>query len=250
MHLLQQNEASDWADIMPRSGFVLYSNALWYAVQRRFGAGAAGRTRHFARHIFFPFDKRCSRHRRARTLAEYVLAGARERRFWLSYVNFSFWGEEVDVFGNVLACLVGLPLAPSRERIVDALLERGAHRPYPVLSVLSPLRPGTCRWRPYMERHRQNYPWRYHNGGIWPFVAGFWVLLLLQRGRRDLAIRELERYAAACRLNSWGFNEWLHGKTGRPSGMPGQSWNAAMFVFAHEALFGRAATAARAAFPS
>src|SRR5579862_2445970 len=29
--LLQQNEASDWADIMPRSGFVLYTNALWYS---------------------------------------------------------------------------------------------------------------------------------------------------------------------------------------------------------------------------
>lgn len=29
LFLLQQNEASDWADIMPRSGFVLYSNALW-----------------------------------------------------------------------------------------------------------------------------------------------------------------------------------------------------------------------------
>jgi hypothetical protein len=28
--LLQQNEASDWADIMPRSGFVLYTNTLWY----------------------------------------------------------------------------------------------------------------------------------------------------------------------------------------------------------------------------
>ena len=31
--LLQQNEASDWADIMPRSGFVLYTNALWYSRQ-------------------------------------------------------------------------------------------------------------------------------------------------------------------------------------------------------------------------
>ena len=33
-YLLQQNEASDWADIMPRSGFVLYTNALWYFVKR------------------------------------------------------------------------------------------------------------------------------------------------------------------------------------------------------------------------
>ena len=32
--LLQQNEASDWADIMPRSGFVLYTNALWYCVKQ------------------------------------------------------------------------------------------------------------------------------------------------------------------------------------------------------------------------
>src|SRR5260370_21157774 len=32
--LLQQNEASDWADIMPRSGFVLYTNALWDFVKR------------------------------------------------------------------------------------------------------------------------------------------------------------------------------------------------------------------------
>ena len=32
-HLLQQNEASDWADIMPRSGFVLYTNTLWYRVK-------------------------------------------------------------------------------------------------------------------------------------------------------------------------------------------------------------------------
>ena len=32
--LIQQNEASDWADIMPRSGFVLYSNALWYCVKK------------------------------------------------------------------------------------------------------------------------------------------------------------------------------------------------------------------------
>ena len=40
-YLLQQNEASDWADIMPRSGFVLYTNALWYDVKRLYGLGHA-----------------------------------------------------------------------------------------------------------------------------------------------------------------------------------------------------------------
>src|SRR6266568_616320 len=36
-YLLQQNEASDWADIMPRSGFVLYTNALWFRVKQLYG---------------------------------------------------------------------------------------------------------------------------------------------------------------------------------------------------------------------
>ncbi|MGH8140448.1 MAG: hypothetical protein ACREVV_19915 [Steroidobacteraceae bacterium] len=42
--LLQQNEASDWADIMPRSGFVLYTNALWYCVKRLYRLKHAGAT--------------------------------------------------------------------------------------------------------------------------------------------------------------------------------------------------------------
>jgi glycogen debranching enzyme len=236
MYLLQQNEASDWADIMPRSGFVLYSNSLWYLVKKRYYISTAAETRHFFRHIFFPFDKSCPEHRRLRVLTNYVKGGAQERDFYLSFVNFSFWGEDVDVFGNVLACLLGIPPPRKRIRIVDALLLRKANRPYPVRSVLSPIRKDNFLWRPYMERHNQNLPDQYHNGGIWPFVAGFWVMLLVKLGRKELAWIELERYAEACRVNNWEFNEWLHGKTGRPLGMPGQSWNAAMFVLACHAM--------------
>jgi hypothetical protein len=41
--LLQQNEASDWADIMPRSGYVLYTNALWVDVKRRYALARSTR---------------------------------------------------------------------------------------------------------------------------------------------------------------------------------------------------------------
>ena len=240
MFLLQQNEASDWADIMPRSGFVLYSNALWYSVKKRYGIPTAARTRHYSRHIFFPFDKSCPHHRRARILSDYVRRGAQDREFYLSFVNFSFWGEEVDVFGNILACLAGLPRRAKQQRIVDALIARRANHPLPVRSVLAPIRRTSCLWRPYMARHGQNLPHQYHNGGIWPFVAGFWVLLLLKLGKKKQAARELERYAAACSVDDWAFNEWFHGKTGRPRGMEGQSWNAAMFIAAcHASRAGR-----------
>ena len=90
-----------------------------------------------------------------------------------------------------------------------------------------------------MERHKQNLPYQYHNGGTWPYVAGFWILLLLKLGRKDLATKELQRYADVCKVNNWEFNEWMHGKTGIPMGMAGQSWNAAMFIVAAEALINK-----------
>lgn len=236
MFLLQQNEASDWADIMPRSGFVLYSNALWYQVKKLYHVATASKTRHFFRHLFFPFDKTCSKHRRVRVLTDYVKSGAKHRDFYLSFVNFSFWGEDVDVFGNVLSCLFMVPAPKKRTGILDALLREKANRPWPVRSVLFPIARNNPLWRPYMERHKQNLPHQYHNGGIWPFVAGFWVMLLTKTGRKELAWQELARYAEVCRVNNWSFNEWFHGKTGEPMGMNGQSWNAAMFIMAYHAL--------------
>ncbi|HVC30870.1 MAG TPA: hypothetical protein VND24_06760, partial [Steroidobacteraceae bacterium] len=77
--LLQQNEASDWADIMPRSGFVLYTNALWYAVKRRYGLDRAEETHASFNSLFHPFSAGLAPYRRARLLNEYVLRHARNR---------------------------------------------------------------------------------------------------------------------------------------------------------------------------
>jgi glycogen debranching enzyme len=87
-------------------------------------------------------------------------------------------------------------------------------------------------WRLYMQRHRQNLPWQYHNGGIWPFVGGFWVMALTAAGQRQEALQELEGLAQAAEVNDWQFNEWFNGATGKPEGMPHQTWNAAMFLLA------------------
>src|SRR5690606_15394992 len=67
-HLLQQNEASDWADIMPRSGFVLYTNALWYRVKVLFNLPCAAETRANFNRLFHPFSAALPEYRRARLL--------------------------------------------------------------------------------------------------------------------------------------------------------------------------------------
>jgi glycogen debranching enzyme len=234
--LLQQNEASDWADIMPRSGFVLYTNALWYFVKKLYRLRNQPQTRENFNGLFHPFSAALAEYRRARLLNDYVLRAARERDLYLSFVNFSFFGEEGDVFGNVLAILLGLADPRAARRTLDALIEARVHDPYPVRAVTRPIRRTSILWRSYMARHRQNLAWQYHNGGIWPMVGGFWVVALAASGRRRQAVQELLKLARACAVKDWAFTEWLHGKTLAPRGMPGQSWNAAAYLMAEHAV--------------
>jgi hypothetical protein len=234
--LLQQNEASDWADIMPRSGFVLYTNALWYFVKKLYRLEQKSATLDNFNGLFHPFSAGIAEYRRARLLNDYVLRSARDRDLYLSFVNFSFCGEEGDVFGNVLAVLLGLANARARRRTLDALSRSRVNDPYPVRAVTRPIKRASILWRPYMARHRQNLVWQYHNGGIWPMVGGFWVTALVSSGRKQQAGEELVKLARACAVKNWAFTEWLHGKTLTPRGMPGQSWNAAAYLMAERAV--------------
>jgi glycogen debranching enzyme len=197
--LLQQNEASDWADIMPRSGFVLYTNALWYFVKRLYGIAHTRETYGNFNGLFHPFSAGIALYRRARLLNDYALRRTRD--------------------------------APPAAHVND---------PYPVRAVTRPIKQDSALWRAYMSRHRQNHVWQYHNGGIWPMVGGFWIAALAAAGRLEEARAELVKLARACALGNWAFTEWLHGKTLRPRGMPGQSWNAAAFLMAEYAVSSKA----------
>ncbi len=234
--LLQQNEASDWADIMPRSGFVLYTNALWYLVKRLYRVPQSGATRRNANQLFHPFSSGIAEYRRARLLMRYALRGARNRDLYLSFVNFGFFGEEGDVFGNLLAILCGIADRSAARRTLRALRSAAVAAPYPVRATRDPITDRDLLWRPYMARHGQNFAWQYHNGGVWPFVGGFWVAALAAQGERREAAAALAALAHANALGDWRFSEWLHGKTLAPRGMAGQSWNAAAFLFALHAL--------------
>ncbi len=234
--LLQQNEASDWADIMPRSGFVLYTNALWYLAKRLYAIPHAAATHDNFNGLFHPFSAGLATYRRARLLNHYVLRQARDRDLYLSFVNFSFFGEEGDVFGNLLAVLAALADEPAANRTLNALERAKVHHPYAIRAVVRPIPPGSPLWRAYMSRHRQNLLWQYHNGGIWPMIGGFWIAALARCGRGDEARLALVGMARACARGRWRFSEWLHGRTLALRGMPGQSWNAAAYLLARHAV--------------
>ncbi len=240
--LVQQNEASDWADIMPRSGYVLYSNALWLEVKRRFGLAHADVTLHHFNHLFHPTQRDLPAYHRARLLQHYARRGRSEAGLYLSFVNLAAAGHEGDVFGNLLAILCGATSGSMGQRILKTLHGAQAAVPYPVRVTLQPLSRQHESWRPYMARHRQNHPHQYHNGGIWPFVGGFWVLALAQLGHSDQAWQALAQLAQVNALDDWRFTEWFHGDSLQPMGMAGQSWNAATFLLALRTLQGGGAT--------
>ena len=235
--LLQQNEASDWADIMPRSGFVLYTNALWFLVKRLYRVPNLRATYENFNGLFHPFAA-LAQYRRARLLNDYVRRQARDRAAYLSFVNFSFFGEEGDVFGNALAILAGLADQRATRRILEAFSRDRPDEPFPVRAVTRPIKENSSLWRHYMARHGQNRVWQYHNGGVWPMVGGFWIAALMHAGRIEQARSALHRLARVCALGNWRFTEWLHGRTLALRGMPGQSWNAAAFLMADHIVAG------------
>jgi glycogen debranching enzyme len=95
--------------------------------------------------------------------------------------------------------------------------------------------PGDPDWMPRYEKY--NKPGEYHNGGIWPFVCGFYVAALVAAGKYQLAagkllaLTELVRPARLANVE-FGFNEWLKAQDGAPRGEDWQSWSAAMYLYA------------------
>lgn len=235
-YLLQQNEASDWADIMPRSGYVLYANILWFWVKKLYGLKTISQTKKNLNFIFYPRQtiplSYYKKNYRAKKLIERVRNGRDQLPYYLSFVNYASWGEDIDVYANLLSCLLDLPDQSLKHKIINFLRTEKNNSPLPIKSCLRPIQQTNKLWRPYMADHGQNYPEQYHNGGIWPFIGCFWPMLIFKTGDKKIAWQELEKIAKANKLNNWEFNEWLHGRTGQPQGMAGQSWNAGMFILA------------------
>lgn len=154
---------------------VLCSNALWYHVKRLYRLPHAEETKFHFNHLLFPFSSHMPDYRRLRLLTHYVRNKAKRGPLYLSFVNFSFWGEEGDVFGNLLAILFGLADDGPTRRILHALERSRIDAPHPVRAACSLIPDDHPLWRAHMGRHRQNLEYQYHNGGAWPFIGAFWV---------------------------------------------------------------------------
>jgi hypothetical protein len=162
-----------------------------------------------------------------------------ERPFYLPYVAFRDYADRFDTLGNLLAILFGVADEAKSNKILDYVEGCGLARPHPVRALYPPINPGERDWREYYRVRNLNIPHHYHNGGAWPFIGGFYVAALQKAGRTaeaELALASLTVMNRVGREGEWGFNEWFHGLSGEPMGYDGQSWSAATYLYAVDAV--------------
>jgi glycogen debranching enzyme len=257
--LLEVHEAADWADLLANRFNILYDNVLWYAALKAMAtlADALGKdgahcaemasdVRHKLRIVLWvgpenagEWGPTCPGHTEWKHTLSQVDPVLVKRPFFLPYVAFRDYGDYCDVFGNLLALLFGVANAAQETRILEYLQQVGIADPYPVRVLHPIIHPGNKDWREYYRNNNLNLPEQYHNGGIWPFVGGFYVAVLVKMGKLDEARHQLEKLAEVNRLGvreEWEFNEWCHGRTGRPMGYPHQAWSAGMYVYAYRCV--------------
>jgi len=245
--LLEIPEAGDWTDLFGRSYNILYDEILWYRSNVCFGRmlemlgdhEQAGEYIRWSQVIkkeilqnFWPSTKQQMFQSISFAEKQFTLGDTSYLIAQTTPFDFSW---RCDVFGNVLAFLHGALDAEKAHQTFRFMLGVGVNDPYPVSNVYPVVSPGDPDWRPYYTVNLLNLPNHYHNGGIWPFVGGFWVKFVNKLGFKDMAIVELHKLALINKegINEeWEFTEWAHGTTGKPMGKAYQAWSAAQYISA------------------
>jgi hypothetical protein len=254
--LLSMQESSDWQDLFCTRGKGLYLNCVYVLALRTAAKVFAesdpeeserclSRAKNVARGInarfWYPGDADMLRHvshtfstspasRKDSFGRERWIPKKRclvEESYYLPWLGFRAVGEWFDTLGNLLAILAGVANEQQANTILDFVARHKLDQ-WPVRSLTPVVNPGDPDWRDYYGS--LNTPYRYHNGGIWPFIGGFYVAALVQTGRSGEAAAALQ---ALAELNEAGeFNEWHEGETCEPMGARDQAWSAGMYLFA------------------
>jgi hypothetical protein len=238
-YLVAQLPTSDWRDEQWVLGYGLFVNTIVYTYLC----------------LFDRYDKAA---KVKQSMESFTVKGERQHRhvhegLVLRYKPYyAMWSykvlrsERFDLLGNSLAVLSGIA-SPSRAKKLVLWIEKESEalRQNEDLVVDLPpnffpyVRPDDPDWIPRNEKYNQ--PGEYHNGGIWPFICGFYIAALVAAKRyalaekKLLALTELVRPARKADVE-FGFNEWIRAQDGTPQGQDWQSWSAAMYLYAAESV--------------
>jgi hypothetical protein len=237
-HLVAQQPTSDWRDEQWVMGYGLYVNTLSYSSLRLFGYHKqADQLLDEMKHFTITGD----------VIHRHVHEGlvVQDKPYYALWSYKLYSSERFDLLGNSLAILSGIAPLSRAEAMIDWIEAECLYMKQRGLLALDLppnffpyVQPGDPDWYPRYEKFNQ--PGDYHNGGIWPFVAGFYVAALVAAGRYQLAEEKLLALAKVVKASNsslnqdleYGFNEWLKAQDGQPMGQNWQTWSAALYLYA------------------
>jgi len=233
--IVDQLPTSDWRDEQWVLGYGLFVNTIVYTYLRLLGQhDRASKLREMMGRFTVKGDWQ-NRHIHEGLVLRYKPYYA----LWSYKVHRS---ERFDLLGNSLAILSGIASSSRASELIswiekecDELRKKGDLATDLPPNLFPYIKPGDPDWMPRYERYNQ--PGEYHNGGIWPFVCGFYVAALIAAGKYRLAEKKLVALTnivhPACEAKvEFGFNEWFRAQDGTPKGQDWQSWSAAMYLYA------------------
>ncbi len=233
--LVSQLPTSDWRDEQWVLGYGLYVNTVLYAALRLLGChDRADVLREMMEH-FTVKGERQQRHVHEGLVLRY-------KPYYAMWSYKVYRSDRFDLLGNSLAILSGIASHTRASHLVTWIeTECAALRENELLAVELPpnffpyVQPDAPDWMPRYAKYNQ--PGEYHNGGIWPFICGFYIASLVAAGRYRLAERSLLALTELICLRreadvEFGFNEWHRAQDGTPQGQDWQTWSAAMYLYA------------------
>ncbi|MBI9107959.1 MAG: hypothetical protein JEZ04_14515 [Spirochaetales bacterium] len=233
--LIAQQPTTDWRDEQWVTGYGIYVNTLVYSYLRFFGLD--DKAEEFRN--FMDYFKICGGEIHAHV--HNVLA-AENKPYYVFWSFKVYSSERFDLLGNSLAILSGLaPLKRAREIISWINIECENLKKRGDLAVDLPpnffpyIRKEDPDWLGRYEEY--NMPGEYHNGGIWPFIIGFYIAALVAAEEYQLAEKKLLVMTDLIKKSSdnslsFGFNEWIKAQNGEVRGQDWQTWSAAMYIYA------------------
>lgn len=215
--------AGDWADEYVHHGYVLYDQVLRIWGLRELAA-AANR---------LDLPERDGLDADAERIHRRVSEAYRGPEFFCAAFHPGGRTTRFDAFGNALCCLLDIGPIATREA---AIAHAAAITRFDLVPAFDPpILPGEPEYAQLefaATEHLRNTPGRYHNGGLWPMVNGFWALAAAHMGRDAFAERLTKGIHQANRRGDNGFYEYLDADTGEPGGVRHQAWSAAGEVLA------------------
>jgi hypothetical protein len=237
--LIAQLPTSDWRDEQWVLGYGLYVNSIVYTYLRLLGQNEESAKFREAMGRFT-----INGEIKPRRVHEGLVL--RYKPYYALWSYKVYKSERFDLLGNSLAILAGIASPTRAKHIIYwvesecALLRKKEELAIDLPPNFFPyVKPGDRDWTPRYEKYNQ--PGEYHNGGIWPFICGFYIAALVTTKRYKLAEKKLIALTNLIQPAreadvEFGFNEWHRAQDGTPQGQDWQSWSAAMYLYAAHCL--------------